>query len=147
MEGALPTQLQPCTLETFGEYDFDGKLQTAMTAHPKMDPETGEMLFFGYARSRRTSPTTSPTRTGRLVRSEEIDIAWPSMIHDFVTTRDYVVFILCPLVFSFENIASEGDAVQLGARARHAHRRHAAQRRQRRRDVVQHRRRATSSTR
>ena len=32
-----------------GSYDFDGKLVGAMTAHPKMDPETGEMLFFGYA--------------------------------------------------------------------------------------------------
>jgi len=30
------------------------------------------------------------------------------MIHDFVTTRDYVVFILCPLVFSLENILTQG---------------------------------------
>jgi carotenoid cleavage dioxygenase len=30
------------------------------------------------------------------------------MIHDFSTTRDYVVFILCPLVWSMENIGKTG---------------------------------------
>ena len=49
MEAALPTQLRPDTLATLGEYDFGGRLASAMTAHPKMDPETGEMLFFGYS--------------------------------------------------------------------------------------------------
>ncbi|MGH3055132.1 MAG: carotenoid oxygenase family protein, partial [Gaiellaceae bacterium] len=109
MEGAVPTQLQACTLETLGEYDFDGKLQTAMTAHPKMDPETGEMLFFGYSPFPPYLTFHVADKAGRLVRSEEIEMAWPSMIHDFVTTRGYVVFILCPLVFSLENIATKGN--------------------------------------
>ena len=38
-----------------------------VTAHPKIDPETGEMIWFGYSvgecRSRRPCPTASPTRT------------------------------------------------------------------------------------
>ncbi|HVN87831.1 MAG TPA: carotenoid oxygenase family protein [Candidatus Binatia bacterium] len=109
MEGALPTQLTADTLATVGEYDFDGKLQTAMTAHPKMDPETGEMLFFGYAPFPPYLTYHVADRSGRLLRSEAIDIEWPSMIHDFVTTRDYVVFILCPLVFSLENITARGN--------------------------------------
>jgi carotenoid cleavage dioxygenase len=108
MEGDLPTQLAPCTLETLGTYNFDGRLQTAMTAHPKMDPETGEMLFFGYSPFPPYLTYHVADRAGRLVRSEEIDIAWPSMIHDFVTTRDYVIFILCPLVFSIESIPAKG---------------------------------------
>ncbi len=40
---------RPDTLATVGEYDFEGRLAGPMTAHPKMDPETGEMLFFGYS--------------------------------------------------------------------------------------------------
>jgi carotenoid cleavage dioxygenase-like enzyme len=109
MEGALPTQLQAGTLETLGEYTFDGRLQTAMTAHPKMDPESGEMLFFGYSPFPPYLTYHVADKDGRLVRSEAIDIAWPSMIHDFVTTRDYVIFILCPLVFSLENIVTNGS--------------------------------------
>ena len=108
MEGDLPTQLQPCTLETLGVYNFDGRLQTAMTAHPKMDPQSGEMLFFGYSPFPPYLTYHVADGAGRLLRSEEIDVAWPSMIHDFVTTRDYVVFILCPLVFSIETIPTKG---------------------------------------
>ena len=34
--------------KSIGAWTFDGKLVGPMTAHPKMDPETGEMVFFGY---------------------------------------------------------------------------------------------------
>jgi carotenoid cleavage dioxygenase len=47
-EAGLPHELDPHSLETLGPYDFGGKLVGPMTAHPKLDPETGEMLFFGY---------------------------------------------------------------------------------------------------
>jgi carotenoid cleavage dioxygenase len=109
MEGALPTRLQQGSLSTLGEYDFAGKLRTAMTAHPKLDPETGEMLFFGYSPFPPYLTYHVADRAGNLVRSKEIDLEWPSMIHDFCTTRDYVIFILCPLVFSIENIATKGQ--------------------------------------
>ena len=32
-----------------GPHDFGGALHTAMTAHPKTCPTTGELLFFGYS--------------------------------------------------------------------------------------------------
>ena len=108
MEAAFPTRMEPCTLETLGELDFDGRLAGAMTAHPKMDPETGEMLFFGYSPFPPHLQYHVADREGRLVRSEVIDVAWPSMMHDFAITKDHVIFILCPLVFSFENLAKHG---------------------------------------
>jgi len=108
MEAAFPTRMEPCTLETLGELDFDGRLAGAMTAHPKMDPETGEMLFFGYSPFPPHLQYHVADREGRLVRSEVIDVAWPSMMHDFAITKDHVIFILCPLVFSFENLAKRG---------------------------------------
>ena len=109
MEAALPTQMAPCTLATVGVHDFNGKLGGAMTAHPKMDPETGEMLFFGYSPFPPYLQYYVADRDGALVRSEAIDVAWPSMIHDFAITADHVIFILCPLVFSFENLAQTGN--------------------------------------
>jgi carotenoid cleavage dioxygenase len=48
-EAGPPHELDPRTLETRGVYDFDGKLQGPMTEHPKIDPDTGELLFFGYS--------------------------------------------------------------------------------------------------
>jgi carotenoid cleavage dioxygenase-like enzyme len=106
MEAALPTQVDRRSLETLGEYDFEGRLGTAMTAHPKIDPETGEMLFFGYSPMPPYLTYHVAGKDGRLVRSAEIDIPWPSMIHDFATTREYAVFVLCPLVFSVENLTA-----------------------------------------
>ena len=47
-EGGLPTEVTP-SLDTVGEYDFDGRLTGAMTAHPRLDPRTGEMFFFAYS--------------------------------------------------------------------------------------------------
>ncbi len=110
MEAAFPTRMDRRTLETLGELDFDGRLVGAMTAHPKMDPETGEMLFFGYSPFPPFLQYHVADRSGALVRSEVIDVAWPSMIHDFAITKDHVIFILCPLVFSFENMARRGGA-------------------------------------
>jgi carotenoid cleavage dioxygenase len=108
MEAAFPTRLAPDTLATIGEFTFDGRLGTAMTAHPKLDPETGEMHFFGYSPFPPWLTYHVADRSGALVRSEPIDIAWPSMMHDFAITAEHVVFILCPLVFSLENLAERG---------------------------------------
>ncbi len=110
VESSFPTELVPCTLETVGLYDFGGKLMSAMTAHPKMDPETGEMLFFGYSPFPPYLTYHVADQSGALVRSEVIDVAWPSMMHDFAITKDYVIFMLCPVVFSFEEIAKRGSA-------------------------------------
>ena len=108
MEAALPTELAAGTLATLAEYDFGGRLPGPMTAHPKIDPETGEMLFFGYSPMPPYLQYHVADRRGVLVRSEVIDVAWPSMMHDFAITRDHVIFLLCPLVFSFENVADRG---------------------------------------
>src|SRR6202035_3414346 len=48
VESSLPWEVTP-ELDTVGCYDFDGRLTTAMTAHPKLDPVNGELHFFGYA--------------------------------------------------------------------------------------------------
>src|SRR6185437_12845342 len=42
-------ELDPETLETRGEWDYGGKLRSqTMTPHPRIDPDTGELFFFGY---------------------------------------------------------------------------------------------------
>ena len=32
-----------------GEHDFGGRLRGAMTAHPRIDPRTGELVCFAYS--------------------------------------------------------------------------------------------------
>jgi carotenoid cleavage dioxygenase len=102
VEVCLPTQVRP-DLSTVGRYDFGGKLRSSMTAHPKIDPVTGEMIFFGY------DPFGPPwlryhvaDPAGQLVRSEDIDIRGPAMVHDFAITEHNVVFLDLPVVFDFD---------------------------------------------
>jgi carotenoid cleavage dioxygenase-like enzyme len=109
VESSLPTELDARTLETTGLYDFGGRLAGAMTAHPKLDPVNGEMLFFGYSPFPPYLQYHVVDASGAIVHSEPIDIAWPSMIHDFAVTEHHAIFLLCPVVFDFEKLAKNGS--------------------------------------
>ena len=105
-EAGPPHELDPHTLETRGIYDFEGKLQGPMTAHPKIDPQTGELLFFGYSPFPPYLRYYVASADGQITRSEEIDVPVPTMMHDFITTRDHVIFMVFPATFRFENFAA-----------------------------------------
>jgi len=112
-EGHAPFQLQPETLESVGAWKFDGKLVGPMTAHPKMDPENGEMVFFGYNAAGGIGPDMSfhvVDRHGRLTRSETFQAPYAAMVHDFMVTKDHVIFPIMPLTGSMER-AMEGGPV------------------------------------
>ncbi|AWW43050.1 carotenoid oxygenase family protein [Streptomyces cadmiisoli] len=98
VESGLPYEVT-AELETVGPCDFGGRLTTAMTAHPKEDPVTGELLFFGYGP---TPPYVTYHRlsaTGELVESREIPVPAGLMMHDFAITENHVVWLDLPVVF------------------------------------------------
>ncbi len=104
-ETSLPTELTP-QLQTVGRYDFGGALRSPMTAHPKLDPETGELLFFGvdflgppFLRLHVADAA------GQLVRTTPVDIPAATMMHDFAITRRYVVFMDLPVVYDLGLLA------------------------------------------
>ena len=86
-------------LDTIGPYDFDGKLGTAMTAHPKTCPATGELHFFGYAVRPPFLTYHRANATGELVVSRPIDVPGATMMHDFQLTEQHVIFLDLPVVF------------------------------------------------
>jgi carotenoid cleavage dioxygenase-like enzyme len=104
-EAGLPHELKPETLETVGTYDFGGKLNGPMTAHPKFDPVTGDLLFFGYGPFPPYVTWYRAGRDGKLIESRGIDTGLPAMMHDFIATDNYAIFFVCPSVFHIENAA------------------------------------------
>ena len=64
-EGGPPTEVD-ASLQTIGPYDFGGRLPHAFTAHPKIDPASGEMLGLPVCRLRARSVLFCHRR-GRLV--------------------------------------------------------------------------------
>jgi carotenoid cleavage dioxygenase-like enzyme len=103
-EGAFPYELGP-ELQTLGCEDFGGKLGSAFTAHPKLCPETGELHFFGYGFVPPYLVYHVLDAAGRLVHSTEVPVRAPTMMHDFMITRDHAVFMDLPVVFSLERAA------------------------------------------
>jgi carotenoid cleavage dioxygenase-like enzyme len=87
-------------LETVSCFDFGGRMQgKTMTAHPKLCPETGELLFFGYSMFEEPYLTYyRADASGALVQTEDIDIGRAVMMHDFNVTRNHVVFMDLPIV-------------------------------------------------
>jgi len=100
-EGGLPHELTR-ELETVGTYDFAGRVRDAMTAHPKFDPATGEMLMFRYWQRAPYLLYAAVDASGAVVRQVPIDTPVPFMVHDFAVTPAHVVFFLCPVVMEAE---------------------------------------------
>jgi carotenoid cleavage dioxygenase-like enzyme len=99
-EAHLPIELDPLTLATRGVRNFDGALQGPFTAHPKIDPVTGELLFFGYSAAGPFTPKMSYGTLGsdgRVSRFEHFDAPYCSMVHDFAVTERHVLFPILPL--------------------------------------------------
>ena len=105
-EGSFPYEVTP-GLDTVGSHDFGGKLKSAMTAHPRICPETGELLFFGYGQLPPYLVYHRVAPDGTLVQSEEIDVKGPTMMHDWNVTRNHVVFMDLPMVFDLQ-LAMQG---------------------------------------
>ncbi len=66
-EDALPYAMDPITLETLGVHDFDAQIKAqTFTAHPKVDPVTGNLLAFSYEAKGDGSPDLAYFELGTL---------------------------------------------------------------------------------
>ncbi|WP_340645456.1 carotenoid oxygenase family protein [Phenylobacterium sp.] len=110
-EGHLPIEINPLTLETLGPFDFGARLPGAMTAHPKVCPETGEMFAFTNFPFQRFDATLALQvidAAGAVVRPASLVGPYPAFVHDFAITRRHVVFVVCPLTLSLERLRAGG---------------------------------------
>ena len=106
-EGHWPFHISD-DLETVGPHNYDGKLTCPMTAHPKICPETGELLAFAYGMSEPYLQYIRVSASGELVQLEPITVKGATMIHDFNVTQNYVIFMDLPAVWNFEGMAETG---------------------------------------
>lgn len=105
MEQDVPYHVDAQSLETYGRYDFGGKLKHNFSAHPKVDPVSGEMVCFGY------NPTKNPylqhsvvNKEGKVLCTLNINLEFPAMIHDFFICGETSVFLIFPLIMSFAKV-------------------------------------------
>lgn len=102
VESSLPYEITN-DLQTVGAYDFGGRLNDSMTAHPKICPATGELHFFGYGNI--VAPHVSYHRadaSGELVINRPVQVSALTMMHDFAMTAGHVIFMDLPIVFNLD---------------------------------------------
>ncbi|MGB7236854.1 MAG: carotenoid oxygenase family protein [Rhodococcus sp. (in: high G+C Gram-positive bacteria)] len=103
-EGGLPYAMDPETLDTRGEWNFHGGIDTLCTAHFKYDPATGDLLFFA-AVGKVVTWYRADAATGRVIDSRSFDVDTPVMMHDFAVSENYAAFFVSPLQLRFDYVA------------------------------------------
>lgn len=111
LEASPPTEFTR-DLDTVGEWDFDGRLTGSFTAHPKIDPVSGEMIFFGYGPFPPYLRAHVVAADGTLIHSADIELPRPIMMHDFAVTEHYIVFLDSPAIFDGEAMAAGGPLMR-----------------------------------
>ena len=115
-ESHLPFELTR-SLNSIGYHTFGGVLPTTLegrfTAHPKIDPDNGELVGFSYSGSGIFGTRMSLiiiAATGELVRQDYFEAPYCSFVHDFLMTRDHVVFPVLPLAGDMNRARRGGTA-------------------------------------
>ncbi|HEY7214104.1 MAG TPA: carotenoid oxygenase family protein [Thermoanaerobaculia bacterium] len=114
-EQGTPWELDPDTLETRGLYNFGGALNplSPFSAHPKIDPATGELCNFGISFSA-AQPNLNLyrfTADGSLVSRKRIALEEPRSLHDFCFAGRHVAFYLAPYRLDMAALAQEGKTL------------------------------------
>lgn len=102
--GGFPVRIDE-ELNTIAHDPFGGTLKGSFTAHPHLDPLTGEMHAICYA-------ATQPDmirhvvidKDGKVRREEPVTVAHGPSIHDCMITRNYVLIFDLPVTFSMKTL-------------------------------------------
>lgn len=98
-EGGHPHALDRQTLETIGLDDLDSlNPGDTFSAHPKIDPHTGDIYNFGVTFGKQTHlHLYRYGRNGKMLRRSKVPLKTMPLIHDFVMAGSYLIFCIAPV--------------------------------------------------
>jgi len=100
-----PYQIGLPSLETRAPYTFGRKLRHAFCAHPKRDPETGELFAFGASAVAKPHLQYSAiSAAGALSHTTAIELPIGVRMHDFAITARYAVFMNHPYTYDIRRM-------------------------------------------
>ncbi len=100
--GGFPVELTD-GLETVAHNPFDGTLENAFSAHPHIDPATGEAHAVCYKAGVMDKVWhTVVDASGKVIREEPISVTHGPSIHDCQITCDHVILFDLPITFSMK---------------------------------------------
>ena len=91
------------TMEPLGKADFGGKFpKEGVSAHPKIDEQNGEMLFFNYGKEAPYMHYGVVEADGTLAHYTEVPVPGPRLPHDMAFTENYAILNDCPMYWNPE---------------------------------------------
>lgn len=111
-EDGISYAIDPTSLETIGPWRAHGGIGSqTLTAHPKFDPETGEMFSFGYFADGVGSLSIRyyvVDAVGEVVHEATFEAPEPWMIHDCAVTPNYFLLPMMQYSTDLERIKAGG---------------------------------------
>lgn len=102
--GGYPVRINE-ELETIAHDPFGGTLKGSFSAHPHLDPDSGEMHAITYAgTSQDTIWHVVVGKDGKVRREEPISVQHGPSIHDCMITKNYVIILDLPVTFSMKTL-------------------------------------------
>jgi len=102
-------------IKSIGYDDFDGQLTHNVSAHPKVDRKTGELLCFGYEVEGKDGKGliyySLFNKDRKLLLSTAIPITSPRMVHDFMITENYFIIPDSPMELRPDLCVKEGKFI------------------------------------
>lgn len=102
--GGYPVRIDE-ELETIAFDPFGGTLKGSFSAHPHLDPDSGEMHAICYEGTDQTILRHVVVDTnGKVRREEPISVQDGPSIHDCMITKNYVIILDLPVTFSMKTL-------------------------------------------
>lgn len=100
-------RLDPLTADTLGKATWNGAFpfDWGVSAHPKSDDRTGELLFFNYGTEPPYLHYGVVDANDKLVHYVDVELPGPRLPHDMAYTENYAILNDCPLFWEPEALA------------------------------------------
>jgi carotenoid cleavage dioxygenase-like enzyme len=92
-------RLDPLSADTLGKESWNGRFPAdwGVSAHPKVDPKTGELLFFNYSKQAPYMHFGVVDENNDLAHYVDVPLPGPRLPHDMAFTENYVILNDFPL--------------------------------------------------
>lgn len=113
MSETAPAYQITAELKTLGEWNpLHTESPLEVGPHTRYDPLTGDLWFINYALTPPFLTIYQFNSEASLVKKWDITKPYPTMIHDFVLTENYVVIFDCPTLFDLDEIMRGGSLLK-----------------------------------
>jgi carotenoid cleavage dioxygenase len=107
-----PYRVDPLTLDPRGEEDFGGRRRTTVSSHPKVDPRSGELVWFTLGEFEPPYLTCGVvSKDGELVHQVPIDLPGPRAPHDLTITENFTILHDFPFFHDVDVLRRRGFRV------------------------------------